>query len=1034
MKPGTSLAFLLGVPRSGTTLLSMLLNQHPKIHCPPEPWLLLGMDAIGQVPMKHPADPPLVASALSQFLAGRRARVLHRAAEALYQQVLDESGKAVFIDKTPRYYHCLDLVQGFLPESRVIWLLRNPLDVAASYQKSWKVSLPQLIIDRVDSPFLFDFVLGIRRLLEFGRHNPVLRVHYEDLVCATGREIKRIFEYLGLAPVEVSPRLHRQIPEFANSSFGDRKIFGNPYVHQDSVDGYRSFFSPGELEVLLASLGERCFEELGYGACFREVCARLQLRPRPEESSEVFEAVQAFAERRKAECEKPTSLGWLEARLKQLAQQVEGLEHERRELRPRLAKSQVRARDLKREVGRLKAQNQALSERILELENPSLSERLRSDCRLLFNIFQHRSRAVLWRAAVGREPPKAPKITLVTPVRNGAEWIESTLRSVLSQDYPELEYIVVDGGSSDATLEIIQRVQEDPSLANRISRIISEKDQGMYDAIAKGFALATGEIFGYLNADDLLEAGALERVGRFFAANPQVSLIYHEDTVLVDGWKFPNVRQPGGICTADLLNQHILFQDGVFFRRSAYEAVGGVRRDLRLAGDYDLWLRLSGHCRFVRRPGHVSCFRIRPGQLSLDLQAYYREVEIARRDFLAGSTVFRRGLWKAQAVIPWLRKRLKAFFVERDRLFFPIDFANLPPPSGELQGTEYGPALSPIDGKPAERLLFSLPDTRFGESDIHHIYLDSRHGIAITHPPISMERLDALYRKHYSSPPTSIREPLSTSPYRLFNQKRIWEKALLRIPSERIDWKWRARMGFEPWNDRTLCELRSMLRLAGMAVDQPLRCLDAGCFEGALLDQMREATPWLASGLEPNRTAFARCREKGHQVWLAHAESALEIIPDTIRFDVIFMSQSIEHVADPVNVLRRLRFLLAPAGVIVLSTPNLDAKEIDWFGPTWAHWHPPYHRHIFSRKGLYSLARQAGYRPLALRTYSHAYWSSLSLAQNGLGLGGSVSHAVNFDADITNRAERANFWHYWIWNRIGRGDYSYLAMRDDADD
>jgi hypothetical protein len=132
----------------------------------------------------------------------------------------------------------------------------------------------------------------------------------------------------------------------------------------------------------------------------------------------------------------------------------------------------------------------------------------------------------------------------------------------------------------------------------------------------------------------------------------------------------------------------------------------------------------------------------------------------------------------------------------------------------------------------------------------------------------------------------------------------------------------------------------------------------------------------------------------------------------------------------PLRVLRRLRQRLAPGGALVLSTPNLDSREIDWFGPTWAHWHPPYHRHIFSRRGLRVLARQAGLLPLLLRTFSHPYWTTMSLAQNQLGLGGSVSHAVAFDPALARRAQRLHVWKVLLWNRLGKGDYSFFVMKE----
>lgn len=626
----------------------------------------------------------------------------------------------------------------------------------------------------------------------------------------------------------------------------------------------------------------------------------------------------------------------------------------------------------------------------------------------------------------GKPIPPLPKITVVTPVFNGMTHLAETLESVLRQDYSALEYIVVDGGSTDGTLDIIRKYEDRSDFPHRISLVISEPDQGMYDAIAKGFEHATGEVFCYLNADDLFECGGLRPVGEYFAQHPKAQVIYHEDVVLVDGWKFPNNRQPKSVDTVNLLRGHILFQDGVFWRKTAYQAVGGMRRDLKLAGDFDLWLRLSAHFPLIRRPGHVSCFRIRPGQLSNQMDGYHKELQQSIADFLATMPIIRRTLWSARKALRGLSRRLSCKLY-RDRLFFPIDFGNLPPPIATIPPDVEDVPRSPIDGKPAERLLFTTPDTRFGEKVLNYIYLDERHGIAITHPPIAASKLDGLYQKYYSSPPTGLILPTTTSPYQNFNGKQLWERLLLRLPVEKL-----ARFFPNVWLDNTLAELTRVLVASHVDINARLRLLDTGCFEGQLLDQIREGTPWLAFGLEPNDHAVEVARSKKHNVWHGHAEHAVEIIPQDQQFDVIFMGQSIEHVDDPVKVLRRLRLLLAPNGVLVMSTPNLDSREIDWFGPTWAHWHAPYHRYIFSRKGLVALVQQIGLLPIHFQSFSNPNWTAMSIAQNGMGLGGSASHTVSHDHSISIQAQRLNFWQIAVWNRLGRGDYCFIAVKDGA--
>lgn len=1028
MSDGAPVVFLLGVPRSGTTLLSWLLNQHQSLYCPPEPWLLLGLDALGQVPIDHVADPPLLSDAIKEFLGTARSRMLKHAALSIYKQALQQARKPIFVDKTPRYYHALNFVQGFLPESRIIFLVRNPLDVAASFKTAWSVDLPKIISKQGDTPFLFDYILGFNYLLAFEQNHPVLRICYENLVANPAPEMARVFDYLGLPPQASNKDLDILETVYARSSFGDNKILVAPHIHTQSIGAYKDVFLKEEIAILLNALGEEIFSRLGYAEQYASACEELGITSSNEVFPQLLEAAEGYARQRQRRCSSPQSRGRLEQKIEYLNQQIEAVQIQNTDLGERLTSEQEKSGVLNKQLTLSQAQNKELNQQLNFLRNMGLRARLRTDIEYIKKRIKQIIHSGLWCLAQGPTAPPLPKITLVTPVLNGAQFIEATLRSVLVQSYPALEHIIVDGGSTDDTLSIIKSVQNDSALPSKITQVISGPDQGMYDAIAKGFSQATGEVLAYLNADDLLEGGALLAVGEYFARHPKTAVIYHEDTVLVNGWKYPNVRQPKGINTADFLNKHILFQDGVFFRRSAYQAVGGLRRNLRLAGDYDLWLRLSGRFKFVRRPGHVSCFRIRRGQLSENLECYYQEVDYSQSDFLVKVSCFQKMYWQIQSKYRSLNKYLMAR-VKKNRLFFPIDFGNMPPPSVTLAGTEYGQALSPIDGKPAERLLFSTPDTRFGDNSISHIYLDTRHSIAITYPLVQPSELDKLYRKNYSAPPTTVKYPEGASPYRQFSGKRLWERMLLRLPVEIF-----ARFLPSGWLDNTLNELTKVLRASGININDPLRVLDAGCFEGRLLDDIAAQKPWRAYGLEPNAQAVETARRKGHCIWQGRAEEAVEIIPNAHQFDVIFMGQSIEHVDNPVQVLRRLRLLLAPGGVLVVSTPNLDSRQIDWFGPTWAHWHVPYHRYIFSRKGLFAIARQVGLQPVFFKTFSHCYWSAMSIVQNFLGLGGSVSHTVNFDRLVCLRAQRINFWQQFFWNRAGKGDYCFLVMRDGADD
>ena len=217
-----------------------------------------------------------------------------------------------------------------------------------------------------------------------------------------------------------------------------------------------------------------------------------------------------------------------------------------------------------------------------------------------------------------------PRITVVTPNLNGAAFLEQTILSVSGQDYPNLEYIVVDGGSTDASLDILQRH------SHRISHLIQGPDRNLYDAVARGFDAATGDILAWLNSDDLYEPGALHRAAEAFRSHPERQVIYFNSSILKDGWRLQNRPQrPAGY--QELMSGHILYQESVFFTRAAYQSVGGLDRiHFRLAGDYDLWLRLAARHPFHFIPATAACFRIRPGQLSGNPAQYQREMEVAR--------------------------------------------------------------------------------------------------------------------------------------------------------------------------------------------------------------------------------------------------------------------------------------------------------------------------------------------------------------------------------------------------------------------
>lgn len=183
-------------------------------------------------------------------------------------------------------------------------------------------------------------------------------------------------------------------------------------------------------------------------------------------------------------------------------------------------------------------------------------------------------------------PARLPKITLVTACLNSAETIERTLRSVAAQDYPDLEYIVYDGGSTDGTLEILRRHE------TMITRLVSEKDTGVANAYNKGFAAATGDVYCWLNADDELTPDALRMVGRHFAENPSTDVLTGGCLrIYADGSTEVTTPQRWHLNQVALRNG--LEQPSTFWRAAAHHAAGQLDESYSLAFDWEWWNRLQ---------------------------------------------------------------------------------------------------------------------------------------------------------------------------------------------------------------------------------------------------------------------------------------------------------------------------------------------------------------------------------------------------------------------------------------------------------
>lgn len=187
-------------------------------------------------------------------------------------------------------------------------------------------------------------------------------------------------------------------------------------------------------------------------------------------------------------------------------------------------------------------------------------------------------------------------VSIVIPSFNQVSYLETTLLSVLGQDYPRVETIVMDGGSTDGSADVIR------SYEKRLAYWVSEKDAGQADAINKGMARARGEIVAWLNSDDYYLPGAVRAALRAFERNPDALLVYGNMLAVDERGQTINALRYRQLTLEDLLSFQIIGQPAVFMRRAAFERAGGLDRSYHFLLDHHLWIRIAAQGRILHVP------------------------------------------------------------------------------------------------------------------------------------------------------------------------------------------------------------------------------------------------------------------------------------------------------------------------------------------------------------------------------------------------------------------------------------------------
>ncbi len=576
-----------------------------------------------------------------------------------------------------------------------------------------------------------------------------------------------------------------------------------------------------------------------------------------------------------------------------------------------------------------------------------------------------------------------PRLSVVMPILGPITSLYQAIEALLAQGYPDLELILVSPFDPALLLDSL------PDHQSQIIALSIHEPADLVSALRRGFARASGEILCWIEPSSIMLPGSLARVGSHFRTADAEAVLAMDVIREVSGWRF--AAKPGFDPAA------------LFISRLAYDVVGGLDSITEdVPSPESLATMLAGR---IAGPHGLRHIAVHAAVVSRGR----RDIDADMATGAAGDTA-----WDAPAT-----------------LWFAPDSADAIPMQ-ELVAAA-APSPSPIDGSAPARLLFASPDTRFGSPGLHDVWYHAASHCTTIAPVADRGEVRRLAAQQ---PPLAERriiepEPDAPSPWRDWRfGARLLAFALDHpLPGWLLD-RWPLKR-LIAWTDRTGLEIgeitRSLLPPREKDRITARDALEIGCHSGDILDHLHRQG-WKTHGTEINVAAAEAARAKGHIIWAGAPDDLLQTVPIEERFDLVFLGHVVERQADPLALVQRAARLLKPTGLLVIATPNLDSAQITLFGPTWAHWHPPHHRTILSRRALGLVAAASGLRLRRCRSWSHPYWTWLSVRLNRAGLAGIVPNGIVPDSETRSAVETLILASRLLDDWRGRGDYLYAAL------